>query len=138
MTMRRLVLLLLSLAFLGPLAYAQASLEPRTEGGVTFVSGGIGQEGLDAIEAAKSNYNLRLLFATEGSGRYLADIRVKLMDQKGNTLLDTVSEGPYFLAKVNPGKYKIVAENRGKEITRSADVPAKGAVSLSLYWPPAS
>lgn len=137
MAMRSFVLLFASLCFLGPLAYAQASLEPRTEGGVTFVSGGIGQEGLDAIDAAKSGYNLRLLFAIQGTGTYLADVRVKLLDQKGNTLLDTVSEGPYFLAKVSPGHYKVIAENQGKAISKPAEVSPKGAVSLSFYWPPA-
>lgn len=137
MTMRRFVLLLASLSFVGPLAYAQASLEPRTEGGVTFVSGGIGQQGLEAIDAAKSGYNLRLLFATQGTGAYLAEVRVKLLDQKGNTLIDTDSEGPYFLAKVSPGRYKVIAENKGRAITKSAEVSPKGAVSLSFYWPPA-
>ncbi len=137
MSMRSFVLLLASLCVAGLHAYAQASLEPRTEGGVTFVSGGIGQEGLDAVNAVKSGYNLRLLFAIQGTGTYLADVKVKLLDQKGNTLLDTDSEGPYFLAKVSPGRYKVIVENKGRAITKSAEVSAKGAVSLSFYWPPA-
>jgi hypothetical protein len=135
MSVWRILLLFLSLVLLGARAEAQVTLEPHTQNGVTYLSGGIGPEEVSAIKAAQGEYNLRLLFAVQGSGQYLADVQVKLLDQKGNTVLDATSDGPYFLARLKPGSYRLVAESAGKPITRSVEVPSSGAAALSLYWP---
>ena len=118
-------------------AGAQLALEPHSENGVTFVSGGIGEEGLQAIHEIERDYNLRLLFAVQRSGNYLSDVNVKLLDQSGKTLVDTMSQGPYFLAKLSPGKYQIIAESGGKPIIKSVVIAPGRAVSQALYWPAA-
>ena len=114
-----------------------ALMEPRTQGDVSYVSGGVGGDSAQAMQQIKSGYNLRLLFAVQGSGDFLANVRVKLVDQKGNTVLDAVSDGPYFFAKVRPGRYQVVADNGGTVISRSVDV-GEHAVSESFYWRSAS
>ncbi|MFI4986906.1 MAG: carboxypeptidase regulatory-like domain-containing protein [Alphaproteobacteria bacterium] len=114
---------------------SRQAVQPRHEGEVTYTSGGVGSEGIAAMRAVESNYNLRLLFAVQGSGEYLAGVHVRLVDQRGNTVIDTVAEGPYFFAKVKPGRYQVIAESEGKALTRSVDVSRSGAVSRALYWP---
>ncbi len=110
------------------------AVQPHNQGGVIFASGGVGNEGKAAMRAVESGYNLRLLFAVEGSGAYLAGVHVRLVDHGGNTLVDTVAEGPYFFANVRPGKYEIVAESQGRTLTRSVEVSPTGAISRALYW----
>ncbi|HXP74752.1 MAG TPA: carboxypeptidase-like regulatory domain-containing protein [Stellaceae bacterium] len=118
---------------------ARQGLEPpRTQGDVTYLSGGVGSDSVQAMREIERAYNLRLMFAVEGSGEYLADVRVKLVDARGRTVLDAVSDGPYFFARVPPGRYQVVAENEGNAITRSVDVSPGGAVSQSFYWRSAS
>ena len=111
---------------------------PRTQGDVTYVSGGVGSDSIQAMREIERGYNLRLMFAIAGSGEYLADVRVKLVDAKGRTVLDAVSDGPYFFAKVPPGRYQVVAETEGDAKTRSVDISPSGAVSQSFYWRSAS
>ena len=111
---------------------------PRTQGEVTYVSGGVGSDSVQAMREIERGYNLRLMFAVEGSGEYLADVRVKLVDAKGRTVLDAVSDGPYFFAKVPPGRYQVVAETEGDAKTRAVDISPGGAVSQSFYWRSAS
>ena len=111
---------------------------PRTQGDVTYISGGVGNESVQAMRAMERGYNLRLMFAIAGSGEYLANVRVKLVDPKGRTVLDAVSEGPYFFAKVPPGRYQVVAETEGDAKTRAVDISPGGAVSQSFYWRSAS
>lgn len=111
---------------------------PRTQGDVTYISGGVGKDSVRAMREIEHGYNLRLMFAVKRSGEYLADVRVKLMDAKGKTVLDAVSDGPYFFAKVPPGRYQVVAVNEGNSITRSVDVSPRSAVSQPFYWSSAS
>jgi len=110
------------------------AMQPGREDGVTYVSGGVGKEAVQAMHEIAPNYNLRLMFAVAGSGEYLANVHVKVMGPKGRTVLDTVSEGPYFFAKVPPGRYQVVADAQGTPISRSIDVGQDGSVAQSFYW----
>ena len=56
---------------------------------------------------------MRLMFALAGSGEYLADVTVKLVDAYGDTVLDAVSDGPLFYARVPPGRYRITVASAG-------------------------
>jgi hypothetical protein len=135
MFVKKFVLLFLSLSLFGLQAHAQLAIESHTENGVTFVSGGVGGEGVQAIRAIEQDYNLRLLFAMQGSGDYLSSVDVKILDQTGRTLVDAISNGPYFLARLGPGRYRIVAESGGKSIEKRVDISSGQVVSQSLYWP---
>ena len=119
-------------------AAAQAqttALEPQRQNGVTWVSGGVGQQELEQIRQMQDLYNLRLLFAMQGTGEFLAGIPVTIADAHGATLVSTNSEGPYLFAKLRPGRYKITAEHEGRVLTKNISVPASGAASQSFYWP---
>ena len=135
MSKKKISLLLAAISLFGLPAYAQLAIEPHTENGITYVSGGVGDEGVDQIRQVEKEYNLHLLFAVQGSGDYLSRVYVKILDGKGHALVDTISEGPYFLAKLNPGKYEVVAESGGKTIDRRVDIAPGHATSESLYWP---
>ncbi len=128
-------LLALPLLALAPLpAAAQPLPTPQTQGGVTFVSGGIAEDEQQAMQAMRGDYNLRLLFAQEGTGGYFAEVRVRITDSAGITLVDALSHGPFFFARLAPGRYTIFAVHNGKPMTRSADVPATGGVDVNIYW----
>jgi hypothetical protein len=126
------LLLLLALAPLP--VFAQSLPTPQTQGGVTFVSGGIAEDEQQAMEAMRGQYNLRLLFAQEGTGGYFAEVRVRITDSAGATLVDTLSHGPFFFARLAPGRYTIAAVHNGKPMTRAAEVPASGGVDVNIYW----
>ena len=87
------------------------------------------------MREVEGNYNLKLLFAQQGSGEYLAEIGVKVVDGKGATVLDATSEGPFMLVKLPAGSYKVVAVNEGVSQTKPVTISAKGSASLAFYWP---
>ena len=107
----------------------------HTQGDISYVSGGIGGDQRQALREAAPNYNLHLLFAGGGSGEYLSSIKVTIVDQQGVIVLEAVSEGPYFMAKMSPGKYKVSADagSAGAQ-TRVVTVPPRGAASTSFFW----
>jgi len=137
MTMSRTAALLLAILLAAPPALAQAPLQPRTMGGIAYVSGGISIEERNAIKAMEAGYDLRLLFSARDTGEYLWGVKVRIMDGGDKTLLSAVSDGPYFLAKLPPGRYTIEVEDEGRAIRKSIEVSPGRPVAEHFTWPSA-
>jgi hypothetical protein len=116
-------------------AAAQSALEPQTQGSVRFISGGIGADENQALQAVDAEYNLHLLFSAKGSGEFLSDVAVRIIDQQGGTILETVSAGPKLFAKLQPGRYTLDATYGSKTLRETVSITAKRGASLSLVWP---
>lgn len=121
------------LASLMLIAYGHAMAASAGAGGVTFISGGVGEDSEAKIKVEEKNYNLKCLF-TLNEGNYLADVNVVVTDAKGNKVIEHVTEGPYFLAKLPAGQYTVAATYEGKTQTRRVSV-GKGLHSVQLRWP---
>jgi hypothetical protein len=126
-----LVLILSCILFSLP---ALAELEPKNQGEVTFVSGGVGGDEQEAMQAMRADYNLSLLFSMKGSGDYLSDVKVNIADSSHNTLVDAVSDGPMFFAKLKPGHYLITVDQNGQVIHKTVTVRSKQSPTLSFTW----
>ena len=132
--MKTLTALLLAAVLVGSTVQADdLSLQPQTVNNVTFVSGGIGDSEIQAMNDMKKMYNLHLLFVDKDTGSYMADINVKILNAKGASILESVSQGPFFFAKLSPGKYKIVASYNGQEQSAPIVISGKKAVAKSFY-----
>ena len=118
-----------------PLAYAQSQfqVQPQTQGNVTYISGGIADDWQRAMQAQKYQYNLHLLFAQTGTGAFFANVPVQITSG-GQTVLDTVSQGPFLFAHMPPGTYQVTASQGGQAITKTAFVPAAGSANLDFRW----
>jgi hypothetical protein len=137
--MKRMKLLATSLLALslGPVAVVLAThpdaLEVQTQNGIDYVAGGIGKQQAEAMKVAAHDYDLMLTFATD-AGKYLADIDLQIEDMNGNTLLNTVSEGPLFLAKLPVGRYKITASAQGTGPARVVDIGGERPMKIVFQW----
>jgi hypothetical protein len=118
------------------LVFAEETLlVTQTQGDISFISGGVGGDERDAMQAISKNYNLNLLFSLDGSGEYLSDVQVRIKDTAGNSLLDTVADGPMFFAKLKPGRYDLNVEQSGHSIEKTIVIDGKQRARLSLSWP---
>jgi len=137
--MKRMKLLATSLLALslGPVGVVLAThldvLEVQTQNGIDYVVGGIGKEQSEAMKVAGQDYDLMLIFATDG-GKYLADIDLEIEDMNGNILLNTVSQGPLFLANLPVGRYKITASAQGTSPARVVDIGGERAMKVVFQW----
>lgn len=119
-----------------PVPIAQSSSLPASASNtssVPYASGGVGYDERDRMEAAKSQFNLRLMFAITG-GEYLSGVKVRIQDNAGATLLDAISSGPWFYVQLPPGNYVLTLDNRGKIKTRNVNISAHGATIENFYW----
>jgi hypothetical protein len=111
--------------------------EKQTQGDVSYVTGGVGQDEATAMEKAKSKYSLSLEFAQRAKPRdeYIANVEVTVTDKSGNVVLNTTSDGPYLLADLPNGKYTVsaVAED-GKSIVKHVTVSPSKPEHLILVW----
>ncbi|MBE2258007.1 MAG: carboxypeptidase regulatory-like domain-containing protein [Candidatus Accumulibacter sp.] len=102
-------------------------------GGLAYASGGVGEESRQLLSARASEFNLKLVFAMT-SGAYTSGVRVAIADAKGKTLLEATSDGPWFLAKLPVGQYRVVASYAGKAREQSVALDAIGLRTVDFRW----
>jgi hypothetical protein len=118
---------------LAPAAALAAPAQPQQQNGVSYISGGVGQDEQNAMRALRSDYNLRLTFATKQTGAYRSDVQLDIVDAKGNSVLSVASTGPMVFVRLPAGVYRISASAEGKTFKRSVKVGA-GAKEMTLHW----
>jgi len=101
-------------------------------GNVSWVSGGVGEESREHLAALAPGFNLRLVLALR-SGDYLGDVVVAIADADGREVLQAVSEGPIFMARLPPGRYEVTAMTAGVAQRRKVVVGERQAV-LHFRW----
>jgi len=117
-------------------AQTQIFIKPtKTPEGISYLSGGVGKDERDSLSKMKmeNGYNLKLVFALV-KGPYLSNVEVQIKDSSGKKLIEAISEGPWFYAKLPPGKYDIAAKSMGKSFYQKADVPEKGRAVVNFFW----
>ena len=102
---------LTALALLVLCGASASALERGTaDGGMAYVSGGIGQSELKALHAERGGYSLWVTTVAKGSGAYLSDARLRITSEPGQrVVLEHTMAGPWFFAALPPGRYKISA-----------------------------
>ena len=97
----------------------------QQQGDVSYTSGGVGLDESKALLGAQSQWPLSLRFTGPGSD-YLSDVKVKIVDAHGGSVLDTTSRGPYMLVKLRPGRYTVHAVYKQNDQSKPITIPAKG------------
>jgi hypothetical protein len=127
------VAIVLGAAFLVPATSAMSDESVQTAGGVSYVSGGVGDDSINRLNSLAKDFNLKLVFALK-KGEYVNGVKVTIANTAGKTLLDTVSEGPWFLAKLPAGNYQIVASFEGKADKRTIAVGTEKLKTVDFRW----
>lgn len=131
--------LLVALATTTALCSAWAGTLPpvKTQSGVSYLSGGIGRDEARAVEAAAPKWPAVLEFVAKDKKEdaFLANVSVRITDPAHHTVLATVSDGPFVLARLQPGRYRVEATVDGKTLTRAMNVAATGSTREVFVWP---
>jgi len=108
---------------------------------VCFVSGGISGDEVSQFKARAKEFLFEIVFVqkavAEDNNRieeYLAEVQLKIKDSKGNIVVDTTTEGPFFLADLPLGKYQITAEHDGIIKTNVVRIAAKKHQRIVFLW----
>jgi len=126
------------LVFFSSLSLAQVEIpDAKVSQGIEYISGGIGSEESDALLALGKKWPLVLEFSQDHPQRplWVADVTVKIMDQKKKVIFEALSEGPIMLLKINPGKYDAEYSFEGKVLKRSLVIEDSKFQKQSVVWP---
>jgi len=138
---RRFLLGLVVVSGFAAAAHAEDTLPPeRTQGTVTYVTGGIGKDESDAMKRAASHYSLVIDMSSPASpagprAQYVSDVKIDIRDQKGAMVLGLTSDGPILLANLPPGRYTINAEKNGKSQQRNVVVGTGSRPRVTFSFP---
>ena len=127
----------LAAAFLsaGP-AFAELQAS-RTD--VPYATGGVTSDEADALRAQARDYSLEVTMAAPGEvpgyNDFVAGTRVRVLDAKGNLVLDVQDAGPILLADLPPGNYTLEAVDNGSVQARHVRVGARnGRTQITFLW----
>lgn len=115
---------------------ASAAPTAITKGVATYISGGIGQDESSLIQQEAKNYPLELEFVIKASPKdeYAADVGVKVTDASNNVVLDAVSNGPFFLAKLPAGNYHLAVAKKGQVKDRKITITPGSHQHIMFEW----
>jgi hypothetical protein len=107
---------------------------PRRDGGIEYRTGGVGKDERDALLLASREYPLKLVFAGRQQTDFVAEVKVRILDSNGRTVLDADDAGPLFFADLPPGQYRITATLRGQTFEQKATVTPGKQIQVAFYW----
>nr|WP_246195017.1 carboxypeptidase regulatory-like domain-containing protein [Allochromatium palmeri] len=116
-----------------------SSLQIKTDGDICYVSGGVGESERTELNALAHEFNLHLMFATQGSGEYLSAVRVNILEARHGPVLTAVSKGPWFYAQLPPGDYSVEVtptgeRGEGQTQRKAAHLDGSKQSRLDFYW----
>ncbi|MEP6558291.1 MAG: carboxypeptidase regulatory-like domain-containing protein [Burkholderiales bacterium] len=113
---------------------AATAPEVKQQDGISYVAGGISDDGQAKAKELGKDMPLHLVFAKSGTGHYMADVAVMIADKGGKTVFDLKSSDPLLYVKLPAGSYKVTAKGEDKTLERTVEVPAKGQHTETLRW----
>lgn len=114
-------------------------LPPLSEtkvGDITYVTGGICIGGVRHMKNIAKDYPLEVVLVEQENGKevYLADVNINIFDAKDKLLLNASTEGPFLLAKLPDGIYKITAEYNTVMKTKQVTINSKQHKRIVFLW----
>jgi hypothetical protein len=121
-----------------PRSYAQADIpESQNYQGIQYITGGIGSEESDAMLQLGQRWPLTLEFAQDHPQRplWVADVDVKITDNKRKVIFSALSEGPIMLIQLPAGSYEIEAKFEDRILKKKLKIEENQPVKLPIVWP---
>ena len=115
--------------------YAQLP-KVQTQGNITYISGGIGEDEAAAMKAESKSWPLSIEFSEHlvNQDLWVAQVYLRILDSKGKTLFDTTVDGPIFLGKLPPGNYELLATYQEVTKRRVIEIKQGQHIKESFNW----
>lgn len=104
--------------------------------GISYVSGGVGEEESQAIlsEAKQWPLLLELSQLENGRGVWIFGAKIKILNSQNQVIFDAQADGPYILINLNAGQYQVEASYQGVVLKRSINIQGSTPQKLAIFW----
>ncbi|MDX2073766.1 MAG: hypothetical protein SFX19_05300 [Alphaproteobacteria bacterium] len=106
--------------------------DTQQQSGINFITGGVGDEETDAMEAVKGDYNLRVTSADK-TGHFSGAPHITITDMQHNELL-SADAGPLFYADLPTGHYIIKGSNKEQGKSQKIVITGKKIAAVRFTW----
>lgn len=113
---------------------AWALSEGSTAQGQPYVSGGVALGERDALDRQRASHSLWVATAVKRSGAYLSDVRVRIRDSAGATVLDARLDGPWLLVTLGLGRYQVEASFAGQTQEKTTTIHPGDRHEMLFYF----
>ncbi len=121
----------------GPVDPAGVHLQEQQQNGITYMSGGFGEDESCAIQQVHG-YNLRVTFSAGADNKYEAGVHTSIQGPQGREVLKLDDAGPILLAKLPAGEYVVVSQLDGREVRTAVNLGDGKMQSVNVHWKDAS
>lgn len=132
---------LLKLIFVMACAVSAVNVHAQIPGtqysqGISYISGGVGEEESQAILAEAKQWPLLLELSQleNGRGVWIFGANVKIQNTSGKVIFDAQADGPYLLINLPVGEYSIEASYQGVILKRGVSVKSNSPQKISIFW----
>jgi hypothetical protein len=117
------------------IAHAQIPDTQHSQG-ISYISGGVGEEESQAILAEAKQWPLLLELSQleDGRGVWIFGANIQIENAKHQTIFDAQADGPYILINLPVGDYLIEATYQGVVQKRSVNVKSAIPQKINIFW----
>lgn len=127
-------LLLAGLASPAARAEDSPAITVHKQGGIPYVSGGMGAEGRKAMGKLARKYPMQLIFELDGQSTDITGVKVVIKDAMGKKQVEAVSEGPLFFFTPDSGRWTMELEYDGETLTKTVDLTGRRYYQLEFKF----
>jgi len=104
--------------------------------GISYISGGVGEEESQAILAEAKQWPLLLELSQleNGRGIWIFGAKIKILNTKNQIVFDAQADGPYILINLPAGDYLVEGAYEGIVQKRSISVKPALPQKVNLFW----
>jgi hypothetical protein len=115
-------------------AKADELSKPKKFEHTTYLSGGVSDEDAAAIKKRGPDFGLQLFLSAEHKPVAPGEVKVKILNISGETIIDSIADGPLFFVKVDGGRYTIMLDRGGEKKEKTFDLIGRRFGQFSFDW----
>ena len=125
---------MIGLLLINSSAFAQPPKTLNTKGGLSYMTGGIGEEDAAIMRANAKNFTLNLVFSEGTSGQSVTDVNVNIYNEQSETVFRIVGSKPMLYVNLPAGTYTILANNNGQKLRQKFTAEENENQRIILNW----
>ena len=125
--------------FMALVSFGAMGQIPQTQrsNDLAFISGGIGDDEYQAIEAESKRWPIMLQFSKlepNGRGEWVSEVQVSILNTNKMEVFRAISNGPLMLIDLRPGTYQLITSYDDSVQKRLIVIESQHSKKLSISW----
>ena len=115
-------------------SFGEEFSKPKKFEHTVYLTGGVSDDDAAAMKKRGLDYGLQLYFTADHKPTAPGEVKVKILNQAQDTIMDAVADGPMFFVKVDGGRYTIILDRGGLVKEKTFDLIGRRFGQFSFDW----